>query len=143
MKGYMDSTNSLLDFLKAFESALDQRNSDLQLVKYRQNHLFVILKTLSPYKYQVAEVLTNYALKLTQEQLLQSTVYSCVELVELRENTGNRSWRFLFYASRRTQNCSTSLDITVQKDYNGKLSLKEARDIMKNSSDFGAYMYND
>lgn len=84
MKGYMDSTNSLLDFLKAFESALEQRNSDLQLVKYCQNHLNVILKTLSPYKYQVAEVLTNYALKLTQEQLLQSTVYSCVELVELR-----------------------------------------------------------
>lgn len=72
MKGYMDSTNSLLDFLKAFESALEQRNSDLQLVKYRQNHLNVILKTL------------NYALKLIQEQLLQSTVYSCVELVELR-----------------------------------------------------------
>ncbi|CAB5191937.1 unnamed protein product [Rhizophagus irregularis] len=84
----MDSTNSLLDFLKAFESALEQRNSDLQLVKYRQNHLNVILKTLSPYKYQVAEVLTNYALKLTQEQLLQSTVYSCVELVELRSQNG-------------------------------------------------------
>ncbi|CAB4406605.1 unnamed protein product [Rhizophagus irregularis] len=76
MKGYMDSTNSLLDFLKAFESALEQRNSDLQLVKYRQNHLNVILKTL------------NYALKLTQEQLLQSTVYSCVELVELRSQNG-------------------------------------------------------
>ncbi|GBC20970.2 protein FAR1-RELATED SEQUENCE 11 [Rhizophagus irregularis DAOM 181602=DAOM 197198] len=74
--------------MTTFESALEQRNSDLQLVKYCQNHLNVILKTLSPYKYQVAEVLTNYALKLTQEQLLQSTVYSCVELVELRSQNG-------------------------------------------------------
>ena len=31
----------------------------------------------------------------------------------------------------------------IIQDFNGKLSLEEARDIMKNSADFGAYMYND
>ncbi|CAG8672599.1 10460_t:CDS:10 [Rhizophagus irregularis] len=236
--------------MTTFESALEQRNSDLQLVKYCQNHLNVILKTLSPYKYQVAEVLTNYALKLTQEQLLQSTVYSCVELVELssglsiqekenttsyqqgnNENTFNapspirRAFQNLPQISLKIQVyltlffiqdelpflfCDQPLPNPLPKklleylktlrrkkkiletdrgdfcfmhhaelkivplgswfrelalsiynelgqqpgyygpkgeiaiaDFNGKLSLEEARDIMKNSSDFGAYMYND
>ena len=31
----------------------------------------------------------------------------------------------------------------IVQDFNGKLSLKEARKIMKDSADFGAYMYND
>jgi len=31
----------------------------------------------------------------------------------------------------------------IIQDFNGKLSLEEAREIMKNSADFGAYIYND
>ena len=31
----------------------------------------------------------------------------------------------------------------IIQDFNKKLSLEEARDIMKNSSDFGAYMHNE
>ena len=31
----------------------------------------------------------------------------------------------------------------IVQDFNGKLSLEEAREIMKNSADFGAYIYND
>ena len=31
----------------------------------------------------------------------------------------------------------------IIQDFNGKLSLEEARDIMKNSADFSAYMHND
>ena len=84
MKNYMNATNSLLDFLKAFESALEQRDIDLQLSKYRQNQFNVILKTMSPFEYQAAEILTSYALKLTQEQLLQASNYSCIELFDLR-----------------------------------------------------------
>ena len=59
MKGYMDATHSLLDFLKAFESALEQRDIDLQLSKYRQNHYNVIFKTMSPFEYQAAELCTE------------------------------------------------------------------------------------
>ena len=51
MKNYMNATNSLLDFLKAFESALEQRDIDLQLFKYRQNQFNVILKTMSLFEY--------------------------------------------------------------------------------------------
>jgi glucose-6-phosphate-specific signal transduction histidine kinase len=40
-----------------------------------------LLKTLSPLECQASEILTNYALKLTQEQLLQPTSYLCVELL--------------------------------------------------------------
>ena len=31
----------------------------------------------------------------------------------------------------------------IIQDFNEKLSLEETRDIMKNSADFGAYMYNE
>ena len=31
----------------------------------------------------------------------------------------------------------------IVQDFNGKLSLEEARKIMKDSTDFGTYMYND
>ena len=31
----------------------------------------------------------------------------------------------------------------IIQDFNGKLSLEEARDVMKYSADFGAYMYNE
>ena len=31
----------------------------------------------------------------------------------------------------------------IIQDFNEKLSLEEARDIMKNSSDFGAYIHNE
>ena len=94
MKNYMNATNSLLDFLKAFESALEQHDIDLQLFKYRQNQFNVILKTMSPFEYQAAEILTSYALKLTQEQLLQAFNYSCIELFDLRYFNYNV---FLFY----------------------------------------------
>ncbi|CAB4392780.1 unnamed protein product [Rhizophagus irregularis] len=87
MKGYMDASHSLLDFLKAFESALEQRENDLQLAKYKQIHENVTFKTLSPLEYQASEILTNYALKLTQEQLLQSTSYLCIELLDSRTET--------------------------------------------------------
>ncbi|CAI2190913.1 17720_t:CDS:2, partial [Funneliformis geosporum] len=63
MKGYIDASHSLLDFLKAFESALDLL------------------------EYQASEILTNYALKLTQEQLLQSTSYLCVKLLDSKTET--------------------------------------------------------
>ena len=87
MKCYMNSTNSLLDFLKAFEFAMEQCDVDLQLIKYRQDQFNVILKTMSPLEYQAAELLTNYALKLIQEQLLQASSYSCAELFDLRTET--------------------------------------------------------
>ncbi|RGB21412.1 hypothetical protein C1646_778097 [Rhizophagus diaphanus] len=70
--------------LKAFESALEQRENDLQLAKYKQIHENVTFKTLSPLEYQASEILTNYALKLTQEQLLQSMSYLCIELLDSR-----------------------------------------------------------
>ena len=84
MKCYMNATHSLLDFLKAFETALEQRENDFQLAKYKQIHDNVTFKTLSPLEYQASEILTNYALKLIQEQLLQSTNYLCIESFNLR-----------------------------------------------------------
>jgi hypothetical protein len=56
----MDASHSLLDFLKAFESALEQRENDLQLAKYKQIHENVTFKTLSPLEYHASEILTNY-----------------------------------------------------------------------------------
>ncbi|CAB4386303.1 unnamed protein product [Rhizophagus irregularis] len=55
--------------------------------KYKQIHENVTFKTLSPLEYQASEILTNYALKLTQEQLLQSTSYLCIELLDSRTET--------------------------------------------------------
>ena len=102
----MDATHSLLDFLKAFESALEQRDVDLQLSRYRQNHYNVIFKTMSPFECQAAEVLTNYALKLTQEQLLQASNYSCVELLDLKTDALQffNVQRFNYESGRRINN---------------------------------------
>ncbi|CAG8689012.1 7321_t:CDS:2 [Funneliformis caledonium] len=63
MKNYINATNSLLDFLKVFESALEQHDIDLQLFKYRQNQFNVILKIISPFKYQAVEILISYAFR--------------------------------------------------------------------------------
>ncbi|RIA86149.1 hypothetical protein C1645_829717 [Glomus cerebriforme] len=68
--------------MTTFKSALEQHENDLQLAKYKQIHKNVTFKTLSLLEYQTSEILTNYALKLIQEQLLQSTSYLCVKLLD-------------------------------------------------------------
>src|SRR2546421_666264 len=48
MKGYMDATVSLTKFLKAFESALDQRKNDKKFAKFREENKSIALLTASP-----------------------------------------------------------------------------------------------
>ena len=82
MKGYMDAITSLIAFLKAFESALDQRKEDLEFVKFREDYTNTKLVTKSPYEKQAMDLLTNYALSKTQKQLLESTMYKCEEIIK-------------------------------------------------------------
>ena len=62
MKGYIDITISLTAFLKAFESALEQRKDDIEFKKFYENNKIISLCTISPYKKQASELLTKYAL---------------------------------------------------------------------------------
>lgn len=80
MKGYMDATTSLSTFLKAFESALDQRKEDLEFMKYREFATNVQLVTKNLVEKQAMQFLTQYALKKTQTQLLESSMYKCYEV---------------------------------------------------------------
>ncbi|CAG8609227.1 2600_t:CDS:2, partial [Funneliformis caledonium] len=75
MKGYMDATTSLMNFLKAFESALEQRKEDADLAKFCGDNKVISLLTASPYEKQALELLTKYALMKTQEQLSQCMSY--------------------------------------------------------------------
>src|SRR4051794_30101538 len=59
MKGYMDATTSLTNFLKEFESALEQRKEDANLVKFCEDNKVVLLLTASPYEKQASELLTK------------------------------------------------------------------------------------
>ena len=75
MKGYMDATTSLTNFLKAFESALEQRREDAELAKFCEDNNVISLLTASPYEKQASELLTKYALIKTQKQLSQCMSY--------------------------------------------------------------------
>ena len=75
MKNYMNATISLTNFLKAFESALEQRKEDEEFVKFCENNKTIALLTASPYEKQASELLTKYALVKTQKQLLQCMSY--------------------------------------------------------------------
>ncbi|CAG8649802.1 3704_t:CDS:2 [Racocetra fulgida] len=52
MKGYMDAMTSLTVFLKAFESALEQRQEAAEFIKYQENNEIINLVTSSPYEKQ-------------------------------------------------------------------------------------------
>ncbi|CAG8841571.1 40497_t:CDS:2, partial [Gigaspora margarita] len=77
MKGYMDAMTSLTTFLKAFESALEQRKEATEFIKYQEKNEIIKLVTSSPYEKQASELLTKYALKKTQHQLLEFMTYKC------------------------------------------------------------------
>ena len=82
MKGYLDATTSLTNFLKAFESALDQRKEDIEFAKFREDYTNVKLVTKSPYEKQAIELLTKYAVDKTQKQLLECMMYKCEEIIK-------------------------------------------------------------
>jgi len=81
MKGYMDATVSLTNFLKAFESALERRKEDEEFVKFCENNKTIALLTPSPYEKQASELLTKYALVKTQTQLLQCMSYKSEKII--------------------------------------------------------------
>ena len=81
MKGYMDATTSLTVFLKAFESALEQRKEDAEFTKFCEDNKTISLCTTSPYEKQASELLTKYALVKTQKQLLQCMSYKCEKII--------------------------------------------------------------
>ncbi|CAB4437481.1 unnamed protein product [Rhizophagus irregularis] len=75
MKGYMDATTSLTNFLKAFESALEQRKDDREFAKFYEDNKVISLLTANPHEKQASELLTKYAFKKTQQQLSQCMSY--------------------------------------------------------------------
>jgi len=77
MKGYLDASTSLMKFITAFQSALDAQNEKTEFRVYQQNNFNILYKTTSPFERQAASILTTYALKKTQDQLMQSFTYSC------------------------------------------------------------------
>ena len=80
MKGYLDATTSLTSFLKAFESALDQRKEDIEFVKFREDYTNIKLVTKSLYEKQAMDLLTRYALDKTKKQLLECMMHKCEKL---------------------------------------------------------------
>ena len=75
MKGYMNATTSLVNFLKAFESALEQRKEATEFARFCEDNKVVSLITASPYEKQASELLTKYAFTKTQTQLSQCMSY--------------------------------------------------------------------
>jgi hypothetical protein len=67
MKGYMDATTSLTNFLKAFESALEQRKDDREFAKFYENNKVISLLMANLHEKQASELLTRYAFKKTQK----------------------------------------------------------------------------
>ncbi|CAG8725289.1 13524_t:CDS:2 [Funneliformis caledonium] len=53
MRGYMDATTSLINFLKAFESALEQRKEDADLAKFCEDNKVVSLLTAKEIPYHL------------------------------------------------------------------------------------------
>ncbi|CAB4397033.1 unnamed protein product [Rhizophagus irregularis] len=80
MKIYMDASTSMSRFLNAFESALDSKRQNIEFIKYKETMLNIIYKTINPFEKQAASILTIYALKKFQEQLLKSSCYKILIL---------------------------------------------------------------
>ena len=80
MKGYLDASTSLTEFIYAFESVLDTRKENLEFSEYKQNNYNIIYKTNSPFEKQAASLLTSYLLKKIQEQIIESYSYICEEI---------------------------------------------------------------
>ena len=80
MKGYLDASTSLMKFITAFQSALDAQNEKTEFFIYQQDNFNILYKTTSPFEYQAASILTTYAYKKIQEQLMQSFTYKCEEI---------------------------------------------------------------
>lgn len=80
MKQYLDASTSLTEFISAFESVLDTRKEKTEFLEYKQKHYNIIFKTSSPFEKQAAALLTNYSLKKTQEQIIESFSYKCEEI---------------------------------------------------------------
>ncbi|CAG8462652.1 147_t:CDS:2 [Scutellospora calospora] len=81
MKGYMDATTSLTAFLKAFENALEHNKENVEFIKYQENNFNNYIITKSLFEKQASKLLTNYALKKTRIQLLESMAYKCEETI--------------------------------------------------------------
>src|SRR3954469_9678029 len=81
IKGYMDASTSLSSFLSAFMSALEIRRESVEFFKYKEIGCDIFLKTSSLYEKQSSLLLTQYAFKKTQSQLLDSLSYKCKELL--------------------------------------------------------------
>ncbi|CAG8463551.1 7835_t:CDS:2 [Scutellospora calospora] len=75
MKGYLDANTSLTAFIAAFQSALDTQNEKTKFRVYQQNNFNIIYKTTSIFERQAASILTTFAFKKIQEQLMQSFIY--------------------------------------------------------------------
>ena len=50
MKGYLDASTSLTEFIYAFESVLDTRKKNFEFSEYKQKNYNVIYKTNSPFE---------------------------------------------------------------------------------------------
>ena len=80
MKRYLDASTSLTEFISAFESVLNTRKENSEFLGYKQKNYNIIYKTSSPYEKQAASLLTNYSLKKTQDQIIESYSYKCEEM---------------------------------------------------------------
>ncbi len=50
MKGYLDASTSLSEFISAFESALETRKESSKFLEYKQNNYDILYKTASPFE---------------------------------------------------------------------------------------------
>ncbi|CAG8756020.1 1594_t:CDS:2 [Dentiscutata erythropus] len=115
IKGYLDANTSLTMFITAFQSALDTQNEKTEFRIYQQNNFNIIYKTTSIFEYQVASILTTYAFKKTQEQLMQSFMYKCEEIASEEEIINNY---IVFSTSTSTSPQSTLSSIEPSDDQN-------------------------
>ncbi len=82
IKGYLNANTFLMKFINAFQSTLEAQNENIKFYIYKQNSFNILYKTTSLLKCQAASILTTFFLKKTQEQLMQSFIYKCEEILK-------------------------------------------------------------
>ncbi|CAG8760984.1 35191_t:CDS:2, partial [Gigaspora margarita] len=146
MKGYLDAMTSLTVFLKAFESALEQRKETTEFTKYQEKNEIIKLVTSSPYEKQASELLTKYAIKKTQQQLLEFMIYKCEIINKWRKDPDERTL-IRTYKTFYNTSIIPSQQINIEEDnddyeYLLKRTWRKVQDIINTKPEMVKSFYN-
>ncbi|CAG8841404.1 6397_t:CDS:2, partial [Gigaspora margarita] len=112
IKGYLDTMTSLTVFLKAFESALEQRKEATEFTKYQKKNEIIKLVTSSPYKKQASDDDIEITFQVERFQSQAHSLASQLNLEELPQ--------YLFFLKWRKDPNERTLIRTYKTFYNTK-----------------------